>query len=57
VTALGGTYDPETAPETVEGWALQTEGDFEARMIPGDHFFIHSQEPLVLAAVSDRLRV
>jgi medium-chain acyl-[acyl-carrier-protein] hydrolase len=56
VTALGGTEDPETTPDAVEGWALQTEGDFQARMLPGDHFFIHSQEADVLAALSDRVR-
>lgn len=55
VTALGGTADPETTIDDVEGWARHTHGDFEARMIPGDHFFVHAQQPLVLAAVSDRL--
>jgi medium-chain acyl-[acyl-carrier-protein] hydrolase len=57
LTALGGTDDPETTVDDVEGWARQTGGGFEARMIPGDHFFLHAQEPLVLAAISDRLHL
>ena len=57
LTAFGGTEDPETTVDDVAGWGQHTGGDFEARMIPGDHFFLHAQEALVLAAVSDRLRL
>ena len=56
VTALGGTDDPETTAGDVEAWARHTRGGFEARAIPGDHFFLHSQEALVLATVAERLR-
>ena len=56
VTALGGSEDPETTPDDVVGWGRHTGGDFEARMLPGDHFFIHAHEALVLTAVSERLR-
>lgn len=57
VTAFGGFEDPETTVDDVEGWGHHTGNDFESRMIPGDHFFIHAQEALVLAVVSDRLQV
>jgi medium-chain acyl-[acyl-carrier-protein] hydrolase len=57
VTALGGSEDPETTPDDLESWGRHTGGDFEARMLPGDHFFIHAQEGLVLETVSDRLHL
>ena len=57
VTAFGGTDDPETTVDDVEAWALVTGAGFEARMIPGDHFFIHAHEALVLETISDRLHL
>jgi medium-chain acyl-[acyl-carrier-protein] hydrolase len=52
LTAFGGLQDPHSGREKIEGWGLYTNSDFVARMLPGDHFFIHASQPLLLQAMS-----
>lgn len=55
ITAIGGADDPKATREDMEAWRLHTRAAFEVRMIPGDHFFIHSSAPLVLRALAQDL--
>jgi len=55
ITAFGGLQDVDISRAQVEGWGAQTTGPFLARMLPGDHFFLHAQEPIILEMVSREL--
>jgi medium-chain acyl-[acyl-carrier-protein] hydrolase len=54
VTAFGGLQDLEVG-DAVAGWRAQTTGPFALHMLPGDHFFIQSQAPALIAAVGRAL--
>jgi medium-chain acyl-[acyl-carrier-protein] hydrolase len=41
ITAYGGLQDPEVTQECLEAWRQHTYASFAARMVAGDHFFIH----------------
>jgi medium-chain acyl-[acyl-carrier-protein] hydrolase len=52
ISALGGIGDEDVTREDVEAWKEHTRGRFRMRMLPGDHFFIHSAKNLVLESVA-----
>lgn len=56
VLAFGGLRDPEAGRDDVEAWREVTDGHFGLQMMPGDHFFIRSAQPLFLRALSVELR-
>jgi medium-chain acyl-[acyl-carrier-protein] hydrolase len=47
-TVLGGLQDDDVGHEMLEGWREQTLSTFSLRMLPGDHFFLHSAQALLL---------
>jgi medium-chain acyl-[acyl-carrier-protein] hydrolase len=53
--AFGGLQDPKVTGESIEAWREQTTSTFSARMLPGDHFFIQSNQALLLRLVSKDL--
>lgn len=55
VTAIGGMSDPKADRAEMEAWRLHTRGAFSLRMIPGDHFFIHSSQAMVLRDLAQDL--
>jgi len=55
ITAFGGLADVEAPREQMEGWREQTASSFSMRMFPGDHFFIHSAQSLVLRVLSQEI--
>ena len=55
ITALGGLQDREVAREHLEPWRDYTTGRFSLRMLPGDHFFLHSSEAVLLQVLSREL--
>jgi len=55
ITAFGGLQDVDITREDMEGWRVQTAVAFTLRMLPGDHFFLHTQESIVLEALSREL--
>jgi medium-chain acyl-[acyl-carrier-protein] hydrolase len=55
VTVFGGLQDQEVSCEHLEGWREQTIGAVTFRLFPGDHFFIHSSQPLILQALAQDL--
>jgi medium-chain acyl-[acyl-carrier-protein] hydrolase len=55
ITALGGLHDPEVSREDLEAWREQTASAFSLRMLPGDHFYLQSAEPLILRVIGQHL--
>ena len=55
LTAFGGIDDRAVLPMEVAGWERLTEGPFVLRLLPGSHFFIGPQRPVVLEAVTGAL--
>lgn len=51
LTVLGGMDDPETTPETLHAWQQHAGANFEVRMYPGGHFFVHQIEDRVLGDI------
>jgi medium-chain acyl-[acyl-carrier-protein] hydrolase len=55
VTAIGGLEDATVSFGDIKAWSEQTTASFSARMLPGDHFFIHSARTLLLQVLSKEL--
>jgi medium-chain acyl-[acyl-carrier-protein] hydrolase len=55
ITALGGLQDSDVSRQKIEAWREQTSATFTLRMFPGNHFFIHSNEMLLLNLVATQL--
>jgi medium-chain acyl-[acyl-carrier-protein] hydrolase len=52
ITAYGGLGDLDVPRDSIQGWKMQTSGDFRLRMLPGDHFFLKSSQDLLLDSVA-----
>ncbi|MDP9119762.1 MAG: thioesterase domain-containing protein [Acidobacteriota bacterium] len=52
ISAFGGLGDVEVLREDVALWQIHTRGRFRLRMLPGDHFFLHSAKDLITEAVA-----
>ena len=55
ISAFGGLQDPITKREDMVDWRSQTRGNFTLRMLPGDHFFLHSTQAQFLQMLSQDL--
>jgi medium-chain acyl-[acyl-carrier-protein] hydrolase len=55
ITVFGGLQGHEVRGEHVEGWRQQTSAAFNSRMFPGDHFFIHESQSLILRVLAQDL--
>lgn len=55
ITAFGGLEDWKASCDDLEAWREQTSADFSLQMFPGDHFFVHSAQPLLLQGLSRKL--
>jgi medium-chain acyl-[acyl-carrier-protein] hydrolase len=55
LTVFGGDRDPRSAPEELDGWAELVKEAPEVRVLPGGHFFLHTQRKRLLAEISARL--
>jgi len=55
ITAFGGLQDSDISRRKVEAWREQTSAPFTLRMFPGNHFFIHSHETLLLNLLAAQL--
>lgn len=55
ILALGGIDDVDVPRDSLAAWEEHTTGDFKIRMLPGNHFMIHSAETDVLDMVYRRL--
>jgi medium-chain acyl-[acyl-carrier-protein] hydrolase len=57
LTVFGGLQDEDVGREYLEPWAELVSGPFSLRMLPGDHFFIHSSEQLLLRVLYRELHM
>ncbi len=48
ISAFGGLEDGHVKREHLEAWRQQTVREFKLRMLPGDHFFLHSSQEVLL---------
>lgn len=55
ITVFGGLQDPSASREMLESWHVQTNAAFNMQMFPGDHFFIHTAQSLLLDTLSQTL--
>lgn len=55
LSAFGGLQDEDVPLKELELWSEQTGSTFLARMLPGDHFFLHSSEQLLLPIIRSEL--
>lgn len=51
VTAFGGLTDAEVTRDEVDAWRSVTTQKFSLRMLPGNHFFLHSDRSSLLGAL------
>lgn len=52
ISAYCGTDDKEVSEESMAGWQKLTSSSFKLEMIPGNHFFINSQQNLLLKYIA-----
>ena len=55
ISVFGGLQDPRVSYDELAAWREQTSGVFVHRMLPGDHFFLHSAQELLLRALAQDL--
>lgn len=55
ISAFGGLQDRKVSRERLEAWRDQSRASFNLCMFPGDHFFLHAAEPLVLETIAQLL--
>jgi medium-chain acyl-[acyl-carrier-protein] hydrolase len=55
IAAYAGEDDALVARSALEAWRAQTGGEFAFRLMPGDHFFVHSAESAFVDAVRQDL--
>jgi len=53
--AFGGTDDPDSCADQIQGWAAMTSGPAAIHVLPGDHFFLTAHRHTVLERVSAAL--
>jgi medium-chain acyl-[acyl-carrier-protein] hydrolase len=52
ITIFGGLQDHEVPRDNLEAWREHTSSTFKLRMLPGDHFFLNSEQALLLTTLS-----
>jgi medium-chain acyl-[acyl-carrier-protein] hydrolase len=55
LTAIGGLADFEISREHLEGWCAQTNRTCSVRMLPGDHFYLTTNQELLLPLLAQEL--
>ncbi|MER7418291.1 alpha/beta fold hydrolase [Micromonospora peucetia] len=55
LVAYGSVDDPDATGPAIAGWAELTEGTFESRMFPGDHFYFQQHPEAVAVDLTRRL--
>src|SRR5207249_732249 len=52
IAVFGGEQDSMVSTQELQKWHDQTQSAFTLHMLPGDHFFLHSQQHLLLGTLS-----
>ncbi len=55
ISVFGGQQDYKVSGDRLQAWIEQTTADFSMQMFPGDHFFLHSAQQLLLQTLSQKL--
>lgn len=55
ITAFGGLQDRRIFRSDLDAWRSETLASFSLQMLPGDHFFLHTAESLLLQLLSAEL--
>lgn len=55
ITAFGGLEDESVGADRLNAWREQTTSTFSAHTFPGDHFFLHTAQQLLLQTLSQGL--
>ncbi len=55
ITVFGGLEDMLASREDLEAWKVHTTSSFDLWQLPGDHFFIHTSDSLILRILSREL--
>jgi medium-chain acyl-[acyl-carrier-protein] hydrolase len=55
ISAFGGWQDTEVKQEEIAAWRVQTANVFSLHMLPGDHFFLHSNRSSLFQVLSQEL--
>ena len=55
ITVFGGLEDTLVAKEDLEAWRIHTTSSFDLWQLPGDHFFIHTSDSLILQILAREL--
>ncbi|MBU7581852.1 MAG: thioesterase [Nostoc sp. TH1S01] len=55
ITVFGGLQDSEVGCDELQAWQEQTNADFNLHMFPGDHFFLHSSQSVLLEKLAKYL--
>ena len=56
ISAFGGATDTEVSIDDLTAWGTHTNGAFRVELFPGDHFFLNTQRPRLLAALTTDLQ-
>jgi medium-chain acyl-[acyl-carrier-protein] hydrolase len=56
ISAFGGLQDSKVRESDLEPWRDETTALFSLRMLPGDHFFLNTAQPLLLQMIARDLR-
>ncbi len=56
ISTFGGSQDGKVSRSDLEAWRDQTTASFALRMLPGDHFFPNTTQPLLLQMLSRELQ-
>lgn len=55
ISVFGGLQDKEISRDELLAWREQTQNTCTLRMFPGDHFYLHQAQPLLLKAIQQDL--
>jgi medium-chain acyl-[acyl-carrier-protein] hydrolase len=55
LSAFGGLQDQEVSREQLEAWRDETTAAFSCKIFPGGHFFLDTDQPMILRAVAQEL--
>jgi medium-chain acyl-[acyl-carrier-protein] hydrolase len=56
ITAIGGLQDSSVTRDELSPWREHTSDSFTLRMLPGDHFFLHSAQQTLREVIARELR-
>ena len=55
ITVISGEEDPTTNRNGLDAWRDQTNAALSRHMVPGDHFYLNSAQPVLLRLLSQAL--